>query len=380
MPVAAPLPISASLSAACTARLARVRDRFAQHGVNALLIGCETDIRYLTSFVGHDSYLLVTESDAFIVSDSRYDEFLEPWRAASFAQVVMGIRHRLPDTLADLCGRKSVRTLGIQAEHLSVATRASLTTKLPGIKLIDTTGLLSGLRMIKDDLEVKTIERAIAIQQEALSAALSQVRLGMTELELSGLLDFEMKRRGAFTDSFDAIIGAGRYSSVPHHATGPNRIEPGVLLIDWGASLDGYCGDLTRTFSVGEMSPLFQELYDIVLRAQLAAIEFAKPGVVCAAVDRVARDVITAAGYGEHFAHGLGHGLGMDVHEPPFFNNLQTDITLKPGMVMTFEPGIYLPGVGGIRIEDDVLITPTGTRVLSSFPKTLQSAVIEPAG
>ncbi len=364
---------------ACRGRLQRLRALFDKLAVDALLVGCETDIRYLTSFVGHDSLLLVTAGDVWIVSDPRYDEFLDPWRESAIARVVMGTRHRLHEDVRGLCDKNSVHRLGVQADHLTVAGRAALASQLAGVKLMDTTAVLTGLRMIKDDLEISNIETAIAIGQQALSAALAALRAGMTELELSGLIDYEMKRRGAFTDSFDAIIGTGANSSIIHHATDTTPIEPGVLLIDWGASFNGYCGDLTRTFSIGPAPPpeRIRELYGIVLDAQLAAIDFARPGVTCAAVDRVARDVITAAGYGEHFGHGLGHGLGMDVHESPYFNNLQTDVALQTGMVMTFEPGIYLPGVGGVRIEDDVLITPTGTRVLSDFPKSLDDAVVE---
>ena len=157
-------------------------------------------------------------------------------------------------------------------------------------------------------------------------------------------------------------------------------IEAGTLLIDWGAVVDGYCSDMTRTFGVGTLPEKVRELYDVVLDAQLSAIDACAPGRVCAEIDALARGIIERAGYGEHFGHGLGHGLGLDIHEDPYFNDLETEVVLEPGMVMTVEPGIYLPGVGGVRIEDDVLITDVGCRVLTDFPKDPDAAVIDAAG
>jgi Xaa-Pro aminopeptidase len=351
----------------------------AAEGIDALLVSAEKDIQYLTGFVGHDSLAVLMSETAIIISDSRYDEFLQPWRENGI-EVVMGIRHRLPDALRTICQNRSIKRLAIQAEHVTLAGLPKLEQALPGSTLIQTTGIVNSLRMRKDELEVATIERAIHIQQEALSAALNQITMGMTELEFSALLEFEMKLRGAFGTSFTPIIGAGPNSSVIHYMTGSGRISPeaGVLLVDWGAMVDGYCGDLTRTFGIGEMPAKIREIYAIVLEAQLAAIDAIGPGKRCDEIDAVARNVIAKAGYAQYFGHGLGHGLGMDVHEQPYFNNLETGVRLEPGMIMTVEPGIYIPGIGGVRIEDDVLITDDGSRVLSDYPKDL-SSVIEPA-
>ena len=172
----------------------------------------------------------------------------------------------------------------------------------------------------------------------------------------------------------------GHHSSVIHYLTGRTPIEEGVLLVDWGATVDGYRSDMTRTFGVGSLPDKIAELYDIVLEAQQAAITACAPGKSCAEIDGIARGIIDRAGYGESFGHGLGHGLGLDIHEAPFFNQQSTDIVLEAGMVMTVEPGIYLPGVGGVRIEDDVLITDHGHRVLTSFPRDPSQAVLEPLG
>ncbi len=351
-------------------------------GVDALLVGHARDIMYLTGFIGDDSLLLVpaTDDTAAIITDSRHDELLEPWRAAGAADVIIGTRHQLPRSAADLCRRHAVKRLGIQAEHVTIAQRRGLDAALGGLDLVETDGLVSTLRMCKDDLEIAAIERAIGIHEDAMRAALGRLSPGMSELELCAAIEYEMKVRGASGASFSTCVAAGPHSSVIHYLTGDAPIEEGVLLIDWGAVIDGYCSDMTRTFGVGTMPEKIAELYAIVLEAQMAAIDACGPGRNCAEIDSTARRIIEKAGYGEHFGHGLGHGLGLDIHEAPFFNQQATSVTLKPGMVMTVEPGIYLPGIGGVRIEDDVLITDGGHRVLTSFPKSPSDAVLEPLG
>jgi len=211
-------------------------------------------------------------------------------------------------------------------------------------------------------------------------AALARLSPGMSELEFAAALEYEMKVRGASGPSFETCVSAGTNSAVIHYMSAGALIEEETLLVDWGAISDGYCSDMTRTYGVGHFPKKIGELYDIVLDAQRAAIDACAPGRQCAEIDGVARGLITKAGYGEHFGHGLGHGLGLDVHEPPFFNQQATGVVLEPGMVMTVEPGIYLPGVGGVRIEDDVLITDNGHRVLTDFPKDTSEVLLEPMG
>ena len=315
-----------------------------------------------------------------IITDARHDELLDPWRATGIAQVVMGTRHRLEQSALDQCKERSVRRLGIQAEHLTLARRRKLAAVGGDDLLVETEGLVGRLRMRKDEAEIAAIERAAAVHQDAIRAALSGLSIGMTELELCAAIEYEMKVRGASGPSFGTMVATGPRSSIIHHVTGPARIEPGTLLIDWGAVVDGYCSDMTRTFGVGTLPKKVRELYGVVLEAQLSAIDACAPGKTCAEIDAVARGIIGQAGYGEHFGHGLGHGLGLDIHEDPYFNELETDVVLEPGLVMTVEPGIYLPGVGGVRIEDDVLITDGGCRVLTDFPKDAESAVIDAAG
>lgn len=356
----------------------RLSHLIAEHKLEGLLISTEKDIYYLTGFVGHDSLLLVfADGTAAIVTDPRYDEFLNPWRGMEQLEIVMGVRHRLEESIAQLAKSRTVQQLGVQAESMTLTRRAALAKHIGGDAIIETSGLVASLRMKKDAGEIALIERAVEIQQQAINAALAKLRAGMTELQFCAELEYEMKMRGSFAPSFETMIASGAGSSVIHYQTSGKTIGEGPLMVDWGAVVDGYHSDMTRTFSIGPMSPKMREIYGIVLDAQLAAIDAIKPGKTCAEIDEVARRIIRDAGYGEHFGHGLGHGLGMDVHEPPYFNELQTDVVLEPGMVMTVEPGIYLPEIGGVRIEDDVLVTDSGCRVLCSYPKDLGSAVIE---
>jgi Xaa-Pro aminopeptidase len=374
--------LGSDLVAATAGRVDRLRGLLADGGrADGLLVTHDIDIRYLTGFSGEDSVLLVGPERVWIITDARFDEALGPWRHVSGTEVVMGVRHRLHDSVSEIASKHGVDRLAIQAECMTVSGRARLAEAL-GRDLVDTDQLVSDLRQRKDALEVAAIERSIAVQQEALAAALPELRVGMTELEFAARLEFEMKARGASGPSFGTLAASGPNSSVIHHGPSETRIEPGVLLVDWGALVDFYCSDMTRTFGVGEMPPKIREIYAIVLEAQLAAIDACAPGQTCAEIDAVARDHITAAGYGDCFGHGLGHGLGLQIHEEPYFNELGTDTRLEPGMIMTVEPGIYLPGVGGVRIEDDVLITEQGHRVLNDYPKDLDSMILDaqPAG
>jgi Xaa-Pro aminopeptidase len=288
----------------------------------------------------------------------------------------MGIRHRLLQAVREICKARSIKRLGIQADFMTVTGRVKLTSEVSDAQVVDTDGLVGRLRMRKDAYELALIERAADIQQQALIAALGHLSPGMVEREFSAVLEYEMKMRGASESAFQPIIAAGANSSIMHQSTGETPIREGVLLVDWGANVEGLNADLTRTFGIGSMSAQLREMYSVVLEAQLAAIDAIAPGKICAEIDAVARTVITRAGYGQYFGHGLGHGLGMDVHESPYFNSLQTDVTLEPGVVMTVEPGIYIPGVGGIRIEDNIVVTEDGCRLLSNVGKDLDSAII----
>jgi Xaa-Pro aminopeptidase len=236
---------------------------------------------------------------------------------------------------------------------------------------------MSNLRKVKDDHEIDLIRKAVALAEEAFEAVRPEVKVGLTENYLAGLMVFELRSRGAMDASFPVIVAAGANSSLPHYRPGEALVQHDQpLLFDWGAVYRGYCSDLTRTLLIGKVSEKMKKIYNVVLEAQAAAIRFLRPGVTTMQADRVARDVIERAGFGKNFGHGLGHGLGREVHEGPAMRKTGGDEELRPGMIVTAEPGIYLPGEGGVRIEDDVLITHSGCEVLSSLEKSLEACHI----
>ncbi len=349
-------------------RARRLRAAMAKQSCDALLITNPNDIRYLTGFCGEDSYAVVAARSVTILSDFRFEEELEAARGVARVHIRKG------DMLAavrEVVGDLAPRRLALQAEHLTVAQRAAVAKAVGGRRLKDTTGLLRDLRLIKDQHEVALIRRAVKIQQDALRATLPTIRPGQTEGEVAGRLEYEMTRRGAEGLSFQSIVAAGANGSRPHNRPGAAKVKRGgTLLIDWGARVGGYCADMTRTIALGRWPRALERVYGAVLEAQRAAVAAVAPGVRCREVDGAARRVLTKAGYGERFGHGVGHGLGLDVHEGPRLSRTSDD-TLRTGMVVTIEPGVYLPGVGGVRIEDDVLVTERGGENLCSLPKDI---------
>jgi Xaa-Pro aminopeptidase len=230
--------------------------------------------------------------------------------------------------------------------------------------------------MIKGPEEIESIEAAIRIGEQAFEVLRRKVRPGMTESEVAGLIEYEMKRRGASGPCFPTIAAVDGNAALPHARPGQAVVpKNGLLLVDWGARVGEYCGDLTRVLLIGKIRPRIRQMYQAVLDAQLTAIAAIRPNISCREVDRAARRALDKAGLGKYFVHSLGHGLGVEVHEGPRLAASNRDI-LKPGMVVTVEPGVYLPGVAGIRIEDDVVVTETGCRVLSRLDKGLEWAMV----
>jgi Xaa-Pro aminopeptidase len=218
----------------------------------------------------------------------------------------------------------------------------------------------------------------VGVAEEAFEAIRAEIKVGLSENHLAGLLVFELRSRGASDSSFPVIVAAGTNSSLPHYRPGETLIQRDApLLFDWGALYKGYCSDLTRTLMIGRVSAKMKKIYSVVLEAQQAAIDFLRPGVTTSEADRVARDVIEKAGFGKQFGHGLGHGIGRDIHELPTMRKVGGEEELRPGMIVTVEPGIYLPGEGGVRIEDDVLITHSGHEVLSTLDRSFEGCHLE---
>ncbi len=354
-------------------RLARLRGLLRRAGLGALLITQPRDIRYLTGFTGEDSYAVVTAGSLIVLSDFRFEEELE--RIRGRARVVIRTRPIALAACEVLAGTKA-RVVGVQGEHISAATRALFARHLGAGRVRDTQGLLDSLRVIKDGTEIATIRKAARIQEEALLAVLPLIRPGVRESLIAARLEFEMRVRGADGTSFESIVAARTNGSRPHHRAGATTTAKGrPLLIDWGARLGGYCSDMTRTFCLGKWPAKMREVYRVVLEAQEAAIEAIAPGKTCGEIDAVARGIIERAGYGARFGHGLGHGIGLDIHEGPrLARGIGT--TLEPGMVVTVEPGVYLPGIGGVRIEDDILVTAKGGMNLCRLPKEMEWATL----
>jgi Xaa-Pro aminopeptidase len=350
------------------ARVRRLRRLLREHDLGALLVANPNDIRYLTGFSGDDSALIVLERSLIMVSDFRFEEELQNLPAQTRLVIrSTGLFEAVGQTLRDT----GVDSIGVQAEHLTILGRREIARRAGARRLVDAPPLLATLRAVKDDFEICAIRNAVRVQEQALLATLEQAAPGMMEREIAAHLEYEMKVRGAEGVSFPTIVAAGASGSLPHYSparrrTGRNK----ALLIDWGARVDGYCADMTRTVAFGRWPARIREIYSVVLDAMDAAVEAVRPNIRAREIDRVARGIIEAAGYGPRFGHGLGHGIGLDVHEAPRVSRLSED-TLLPGMVITIEPGVYIPGVGGVRIEDDVLVTERGARRLASLPRDL---------
>jgi len=355
-------------------RLASYRAGMKKAKVRACLITNRADHIYLTGFTGEDSAALITASSVWIITDRRFENEAEneaPWARIRFR------RGQLTDEVATTARGAGIRQLALQAEHVSTSDRKAFAAALRGAKLSDDAPSVNAFRAIKDAHERKLIDRAIRIAEQAFRATVKTIRIGQTELELAARLEYEMKRRGSQQPAFNTIVAIDANSALPHAQPGKREVRKGCsILFDWGATNQFYRSDLTRKIFVNSIRPAMAPVYDAVLTAQRRAIKAIRPGVRMCDVDGVARKSIAAAGFGDRFTHGLGHGIGLDIHEAPSLS-WRSDKPLKSGMVVTVEPGVYLPGVGGVRIEDDVLVTRSGATVLSRLGKTRRTALIK---
>ncbi|NGQ94150.1 aminopeptidase P family protein [Brevibacillus sp. SYP-B805] len=355
-------------------RLQQLRTFMAAHQLDAAIITLPKHVYYLTGFFSepHERFLgLIIPSDGepTLVVPALDREAAE--QASSVKQIATHSDTDNPYEVVKRLLKGRLQRVGLEKSHLTVNRYEALAAALEAETYVDLEAPLQEMRMIKSPDEVARIRKAIDVVEKVLAEGLKKVKAGVTELELVAELEYLMKRMGAEGPSFSTMVLAGENSALPHGHPGDRTIREGeLLLFDMGVALDGYVSDITRTFAVGEINERQKEIYQTVLAANLAAIEAVRPGAALASLDKTARDLIAAKGYGEYFTHRLGHGMGMDVHEYPSVHGKNQD-ALRPGMVFTIEPGIYLPGVGGVRIEDNVLVTETGCEVLTSFPKEL---------
>jgi Xaa-Pro aminopeptidase len=362
-----------------------VRDAMKQLKLDGLLLTTAADLAYLTNFTGDHSIGLLTTDDLHLVTDFRYREQAEleaGWLKLTLrnGDMAAALGKALAAAHVSRVGFEANFTTFGQVDALDRAIKEAA-RKAKGskeVELVPLQDVMVNIRKVKDDNEIDLVRKSIAIAEESFQAIRDEIKVGESENQLAGLLIMEMRSRGASTTSFEPIVATGASSSLPHYRPGDalvQRDQP--LLFDWGALHKGYCSDLTRTMLIGRVSPRMKQIYKIVLEAQLAAIAFMRPGVTTMQADRVARDIIDKAGFGEQFGHGLGHGIGREIHELPTLRHTGGEEELRPGMIVTVEPGIYLPGEGGVRIEDDVLITHSGCEVLSSLDKSFEGCHIE---
>jgi len=337
-------------------------------GEEALLVTNPVNVRYLTGFTGSNGQLLLTKESVFF-TDGRY--------ITQSAQQVRDIEREIysqGSKLTDLLGKaladRGITRLGVEASHVTLATMQRLRDGLSGIELVETNDVVEKVRMYKDEHEVGAITEAQRITEQVVTEALREWRDG---LETDLAMDLERRIRERCDGvSFDIIVASGPHAALPHAHPRREPVETdNLLLIDIGSRVDGYCSDMTRTFLGPNASDEMRKVFAAVLRALEAGCDAVKPGVRCADVDKVCRDVLTDAGYGEYFTHSTGHAVGLDIHEMPAFSPTSEDV-LEPGMVMTVEPGVYLEGIGGVRIEDMVLVTADGGENLTDLPRGSQ--------
>lgn len=348
-------------------KLAKLRQALLDQGVDALLITNEYNRRYMTGFTGTAGVAIVSQNDAVFITDFRYTEQAE-------AQITdfRIVQHK--GTIFEEVGKQAalmgIKTLGFEKDALlyglyevyKVAVKADF---------VPLSGLIEKIRLIKTPEEINIIKVACEIADNAFTHILNFIKPGQTELDVSNELEFFMRKQGATSSSFDIIVASGLRSALPHGVATDKMIEKGdFVTLDFGAYYNGYISDITRTIAVGQPSDKLVEMYNVVLASQLLALEKVGPGMTGIEADAVARDYLTAQGYGEAFGHSTGHGIGLEVHEGPGLS-FRSETVLEPNMTVTIEPGVYLPGIGGVRIEDDILITEKGNEVLTHSTKEL---------
>ncbi|MCI0492905.1 MAG: Xaa-Pro peptidase family protein [Planctomycetes bacterium] len=347
-----------------------------QAGADALLVTNFTNVTYLTGFTGDDSYLLASADAHVLVSDGRYTTQLEEECPGLKLEIREPGKKMLP-VVARIVERAKIKRLGLEGASATLSLKESLTEILPNVELLTTDGLVERLRLVKDKGEIEATRVACQQARRAYEVVRATITPDMTELDVAAELEYRARRFGAKALSFPPIVAVGQRAALPHARPTQRRIgDDDFMLVDWGANSGQYMSDLTRVLVTGRISPKLRKIYGVVLKAQLAAIDAVGLGKTCEQVDRVARNIISRAGMGDAFGHGLGHGIGLEIHEAPRLAVGQKT-RLQPGMIVTVEPGVYLPGWGGVRIEDDVLVTRTGCEVLSDVPKQLDDCVLE---
>ncbi len=349
-------------------RVEKLRSAMNEAGIEALLLGSQYNRQYISGFSGSSGYVLITASKSILLTDFRYTV-----QAASQAAGFEIVEHGTSplQNVLELLKGEGLSSLAFEQDHVTYAEYLSWSKTLEGIKLVPAAGLVENLRMFKDEAELAIMQEAAVLADRTFKHICGIIAPGISENDVALEMEVFMRSNGATSSSFDTIVASGERSALPHGVASDRIIGNNEFVkLDFGAYYKGYCSDITRTVVVGKPSDKHLEIYNIVLEAQLHALDHIKPGMTGMEADALARDVIVKYGYGDNFGHSTGHGLGMEVHEAPRLSRL-SDTILTPGMVVTVEPGIYLPGFGGVRIEDDIVITESGIKILTSSPKEL---------
>ena len=352
-------------------RLTAIRKKFDKWEVDGLLISSAMNRRWLSGFTGSAGQLLITRDQALLATDFRYWE-----QAIAQAPAFTLFKHqRTEKDTADFLAAATataagVSKIGLEAQHMTLDEAAKL-KKVAGVAWTPLADTAESLRQIKSQAEIETIRAAAAITDQAMARFNEMARPGLSEKALAWELEKMMRELGADGMAFDVIVASGPNAALPHHRPGARKLQAGdAIIVDMGAKIDGYHSDMTRSFFLGsEPDAQYWAIYNLTLEAFTAVLDNIKPGMNGKEVDALARDVIAAAGHGDHFGHGLGHGVGLFIHEAPHLSTRAEKETIQAGMVVTVEPGIYIPGWGGVRIEDLILITETGFEYLSHCPK-----------
>ncbi|RUL56942.1 M24 family metallopeptidase [Lysinibacillus antri] len=348
-------------------KLEKLRKALVENNIDGLLITNEFNRRYMTGFTGSAGVVIVSKDDSVFITDFRYTE-----QAKKQVQDFRIVQHDgvLYKEVANQVEKMGIKTLGFEKDTMTYGTYETYKSLLKA-DLVPFSGLIEKIRLIKTEQEINIIKVACEIADQAFTHILKFIKPGLTELEVSNELEFFMRKLGATSSSFDTIVASGVRSALPHGVATDKVIEKGdFVTLDFGALYNGYVSDITRTIAVGQPSEKLIDMYNTVLESQLLALEKVGPGMTGIQADAVARDYLTSKGYGEAFGHSTGHGIGLEVHEGPALS-FRSEAVLEPNMVVTIEPGIYLPGIGGVRIEDDIIITETGNEKLTHSTKEL---------
>jgi Xaa-Pro aminopeptidase len=349
-------------------RRSRLASRLTQAKIDALIISAMPNVRYLTGFTGSNALVLAAPSETILFTDPRY-----AIQAAQQTGCKVAVaRGPLYPALMRAAARRKLRRLGFEKSRLRYEGFESLQETLPlGGSLRPVEAMVESLRMVKSPAEIELIRRSVKINSDAFEAALKKARIGMKESELAAEIEYQMRLLGAEKPAFDSIVAAGERSALPHAEPGADSLRSNqLLLIDIGATVDGYASDMTRVAFLGRPGRKIRSLYRAVLEAQLAGIDAVRPGISAGKVDTAARRVLRSYGFDKAFVHSTGHGLGLEIHEPPRLGKGDST-ALETGMAITVEPGAYLEGFGGVRIEDTVVVTSTGCEVLTPTSKEL---------